>query len=85
VLLSADNQETYIRLLCRYGVTEVMPFLLTHDDYRLDAALSLCRRHAITDATAYLLERTGDVAAALALLVEVGGGGGGLKTLLGEN
>ena len=39
-------------------------------DYGLDVCLSVCEAYKITDATAFLLERTGDVAAALLLITE---------------
>ncbi|CAM9876731.1 unnamed protein product, partial [Phaeothamnion confervicola] len=45
----------------------VYPYLSTHDNYSLDECLSLCQAAGITDATAYLLERGGDVGGALRL------------------
>ena len=59
--LTEQMNELYISLLCTYNPVGVYPYLISHADYRLDYCLKLCRDHKITDAEAFLLERTGDV------------------------
>jgi len=69
VQITSDMQELYIKLLCQYDPAAVYQYLFNHDDYRLDYCLQVCKNSGIVDATAYLLERTGDVAGALQLIL----------------
>ncbi|RLN59997.1 hypothetical protein BBJ28_00001358 [Nothophytophthora sp. Chile5] len=63
-------QERFVRLLCEFEPVGVFPFLESHDSYKVDACLRLCKEFGITDAEAYLLERTGDVTGALTLILQ---------------
>ncbi|KAL7682658.1 putative vacuolar protein sorting-associated protein 8, central [Plasmopara halstedii] len=63
-------QERFVRLLCEFEPTGVFPYLESHDSYKVDACLRLCKEFSITDAEAYLLERTGDVTGALTLILQ---------------
>lgn len=63
-------QERFVRLLCEYEPAGVFPYLESHDSYKVDACLKLCKDFNITDAEAYLLERTGDVTGALTLILQ---------------
>uniref|UniRef100_M4BTF5 Uncharacterized protein n=1 Tax=Hyaloperonospora arabidopsidis (strain Emoy2) TaxID=559515 RepID=M4BTF5_HYAAE len=63
-------QERFVRLLCMFEPAGVFPYLESHDSYKVDACLRLCKEFAITDAEAYLLERTGDVTGALTLILQ---------------
>lgn len=63
-------QERFVRLLCEFEPAGVFPFLESHDSYKVDACLRLCKEFNITDAEAYLLERTGDVTGALTLILQ---------------
>jgi len=47
----------------------VLEYLQAHDTYRVDTCLALCEQHGVQDATAYLKERTGDMAGALGLML----------------
>ncbi|DAZ95530.1 TPA: hypothetical protein N0F65_005222, partial [Lagenidium giganteum] len=58
-------QERFVKLLCMFEPAGVFPYLESHDSYKVDACLRLCQENNITDAEAYLLERTGDVTGAL--------------------
>lgn len=60
----------YIELLCEYEPDRVYTYLSTHAKYPLDGTLALCRHYKVLDATAFLLERTGDVRQALELVLE---------------
>lgn len=55
-----------LQLLCQYEPDSVLHFLETCESYRVDYCLRLCQEHKIIDATAFLLERVGDVGSALA-------------------
>jgi hypothetical protein len=58
--------------LCQFEPRLVLKFLESYENYRLEHCLKLCQEYGITDAAIFLLERVGDVASALGLvLVEV--------------
>lgn len=63
-------QERFVRLSCEFEPAGVFPYLESHDSYKVDACLKLCKDFNITDAEAYLLERTGDVTGALTLILQ---------------
>ncbi len=69
---TAETQEIYIKLMCRFAPDKVYNYLLSQDNYPLDSCLQYCKQAGIVDATTYLLERTGDVAGALSVLLQVG-------------
>jgi hypothetical protein len=62
--------ERYIDLLCRYQPQEVYGFLHSNDNYRVEEALDVCSKAKLMDATAYLLERSGDLLGAFKLIRE---------------
>jgi hypothetical protein len=61
----------YIELLCQYEPKRVYHYVSTKQNYSLDLVLNLCKKYKIHDATAYILERTGDLKGALDLLFKV--------------
>eukprot|EP00884_Botryococcus_braunii_P022622 jgi/Botrbrau1/9043/Bobra.0376s0020.2 len=69
--LLSDPQvgELYLKLLCRFKAAEALPFLQSHDNYRVEEVLSFTQQYKVRDAEAYLLERLGDISAALAIHV----------------
>lgn len=69
--LAAEVQEKYIDLMCQFEPGAVHQFISSFDGYRLDETLEICRRHKVFDATAYLLERAGDIQGAFSILLEV--------------
>jgi hypothetical protein len=71
VQATPDMQELYIKLMCQYDPDLVYNYLVTQDNYPLDSCLKYCKQAGIVNATTYLLERTGDVAGALSLLLKV--------------
>ncbi len=68
--LTVDHHHMYLRSMTRFQPDTVYQYLSNNNDYRLSDALKICRDGNITDATAYLLERTGDVSGALNLMLE---------------
>lgn len=62
--------EQYIELMCQYDPTLVYSYLRSNENYRLEETLAICRKHLLTDAVAFLLERTGDVPGAFNLLLK---------------
>jgi len=71
--ITVDMSELYIGLLCRFEPQSVLSFLESTQNYKLEPCLRLCQEHGVTDASAYLLERMGNVTEALSLqLSEVG-------------
>jgi hypothetical protein len=69
-VFTPELHEKLLELMCTHEPTAVYPHLRLHDDYRLRECLAITRRHGITDATAWLLERSGDFSAACALVME---------------
>mmetsp|Transcript_32541 Transcript_32541/g.79179 ORF Transcript_32541/g.79179 Transcript_32541/m.79179 type:complete len:1988 (-) Transcript_32541:209-6172(-) len=65
--LSDELHRIFIRLLCKFDPRAVYPHLTRYHDYDIDSILALCLENHINDATAYLLERTGDMKGALEL------------------
>jgi len=59
----------YVELLCSLVPSSVLPFLNEHEALPLRECLELCRKHNVTDASVYLLERTGDFVTVLELLL----------------
>lgn len=68
--LSWHLQHLYISLLCRFSPDDVYSHVSRHQDYQIDEILQMCQDHDILDASAYLLERTGDSAGALRLTLK---------------
>lgn len=62
-----DMIELYLELLCQFEPNSVIKFLETFDSYRVEHCLRLCQEYGIVDASAFLLERVGDVGSALLL------------------
>lgn len=70
ITISSEMHECYIKLMCQFNPKAVYPYLLEHTNYRLDYCLSVCQHYDILDASTYLLERTGDVAGALSMILQ---------------
>lgn len=68
--LTADHHHIYLGSMARFRPDEVYQYLINNNDYRLNDALKICRDGNITDASAYLLERSGDVSGALNLMLQ---------------
>ena len=62
--------EQFIELMCRYDPDDVFGYLKGTDNYRLEQSLAIVRKLKVVDATAFLLEKTGDVQGAFKLLLE---------------
>ncbi|KAJ3339130.1 Vacuolar protein sorting-associated protein 8 [Gonapodya sp. JEL0774] len=68
--------DRYIELLCHYHPESVKPFLTFLDSkyhncaYDLERAKQLTQQHQLASATAWVLERTGDVFGSLQLLLQ---------------
>uniref|UniRef100_A0A8C9T9N3 VPS8 subunit of CORVET complex n=1 Tax=Scleropages formosus TaxID=113540 RepID=A0A8C9T9N3_SCLFO len=71
--LGPGVHECHVDLLCRFSPQKVIDFLKASKDYRLEEAVQVCRQHALHAATAYLLERKGDVLGAFQVLLQVRG------------
>ncbi|XP_033606542.1 vacuolar protein sorting-associated protein 8 homolog isoform X2 [Cryptotermes secundus] len=62
--------ERYIELLCEFSPEKVYPYVTSSDGYRLDNAIQITKRFSQVEATAFLLEKTGDFQGALSLMME---------------
>jgi hypothetical protein len=68
--LTVDHHLKYLSIMARLHPEMVYEYLSTHDSYRAEDALILCQEHDIADASAYLLERMGNVSSALQLILQ---------------
>jgi vacuolar protein sorting-associated protein 8 len=68
--LTMDHHHTYLTLMAKLHPEMVYDYLSTHDNYRTEECLRLCEEHDIADASAYLLERMGQVTNALQLILQ---------------
>uniref|UniRef100_A0A3Q0RJ38 VPS8 subunit of CORVET complex n=1 Tax=Amphilophus citrinellus TaxID=61819 RepID=A0A3Q0RJ38_AMPCI len=68
--LEGDLHELLLDLLCRFAPDQLLSFLHTSQHYRLEEAIQITEKHRCNDATAYLLEKKGDVQGAFAVLLE---------------
>ncbi|EGG24943.1 RING zinc finger-containing protein [Cavenderia fasciculata] len=71
IYISNETYELYIKLMCMYSSDLVYKYLVSHDDYPLDACLKICQQYNNFEGATYLLERTGDVYKALEMIVTV--------------
>ena len=68
--LTVEHHHKYLSLMARLHPELVYDYLATHDNYRTEECLKLCQEYDIADASAYLLERMGNVSAALQLILQ---------------
>lgn len=66
----AEVHEKYIELMCKYQPDLVHSYLRNTENYRLEETLAIVRQFNNTYATAYLLEKAGDIHGAFQLLLE---------------
>jgi hypothetical protein len=68
--LTMDHHHQYMALMAKLHPDSVYDYLSSHDNYRLEECLQLCQKYDIADASAYLLERMGNVTSALQLILQ---------------
>ena len=68
--LTNKHHHRYLALMTRFQPDMVYSYLSTNQNYRLEDALKLCQDRRLTDGSAYLLERMGDVSGALVLMLQ---------------
>ncbi|RXN02836.1 vacuolar sorting-associated 8-like protein [Labeo rohita] len=68
--LGPDLHELLVDLLCQFSPQQVTAFLKTSQDYRLEEAIQITEKHKLHEATAYLLEKKGDVQGAFEVLLQ---------------
>jgi hypothetical protein len=68
--LTENHHYLYLQRMAEFQPDEVYHYLSNNRNYSLPDALKICQENNITDACAYLLERTGDVSGALKLMLE---------------
>ena len=70
IQLTTENHNRYLELMAKRHPETVYDFLSTNENYQLDVALKICQKYRIADASAYLLERKGNVSSALQLVLQ---------------
>ena len=68
--LTMEHHHQYMALMVKLHPDMVYDYLSTHDNYRTEECLQLCQKYDIADASAYLLERMGNVTSALQLILQ---------------
>ncbi|XP_067145381.1 vacuolar protein sorting-associated protein 8 homolog isoform X3 [Centruroides vittatus] len=68
--VNPNVQEKYIELMCRYNPEQVYGYVRSTEGYRLEETLEICRRYKVMDATAYVLEKAGDIHGAFDIMLE---------------
>ena len=71
VNVSTETQILYIKLMCQFDKQNVLKYLMSQDNYPLEAAIHVCKTYQITEAVIYLLERAGDISGAMKLMKQV--------------
>uniref|UniRef100_A0A7N8Y267 VPS8 subunit of CORVET complex n=1 Tax=Mastacembelus armatus TaxID=205130 RepID=A0A7N8Y267_9TELE len=66
-----DLHELLLDLLCQFASQRLLSFLQTSQHYRLEQAIQITMKYHHSEATAYLLEKKGEVQGAFAVLLEV--------------
>nr|XP_002121576.1 vacuolar protein sorting-associated protein 8 homolog [Ciona intestinalis] len=64
-----DTCELYLSLMCQFGRAEVLQFVQDCEYCRPHKALEIVRRYRVDEATAFLLEKSGDISAAFNILL----------------
>ncbi|XP_051278670.1 vacuolar protein sorting-associated protein 8 homolog isoform X2 [Dicentrarchus labrax] len=70
LLQEHDLHELLLDLMCRFAPQQLLSFLQTSQHYRLEEAIQITEKYHHNEATAYLLEKKGDVQGAFAVLLE---------------
>ncbi|XP_030298154.1 vacuolar protein sorting-associated protein 8 homolog isoform X4 [Sparus aurata] len=70
LLLEHDLHELLLDLLCRFAPQNLLRFLQTSQHYRLKEAIQITQKYHHNEATAYLLEKKGDIQGAFDVLLE---------------
>lgn len=68
--LTMEHHHQYLLLMAKLHPDLVYEYLSTHNSYRAEECLKLCQDYGIADASAYLLERMGNVSSALQLILQ---------------
>uniref|UniRef100_A0AAR2LBX3 Vacuolar protein sorting-associated protein 8 homolog n=1 Tax=Pygocentrus nattereri TaxID=42514 RepID=A0AAR2LBX3_PYGNA len=68
--LGPELYELLVGLLCRFNPRQVTAFLQTSQQYRLEETIEITKQHQLHEATAYLLEKKGDVQGAFQVLLQ---------------
>ncbi len=68
--LTTEHHHEYMALMAKLYPDMVYDYLSTHNNYRTEECLQLCQNYDIADASAYLLERMGNVTSALQLILQ---------------
>lgn len=68
--INPDIQEKYIELMCQYNPEQVYSYIRSTEGYRLEETLEICRHFKVMDATAYVLEKAGDIHGAFSIMLE---------------
>ncbi|XP_077997967.1 vacuolar protein sorting-associated protein 8 homolog isoform X1 [Glandiceps talaboti] len=69
-MIEPEVQEKYIELMCIYNINDVYTYIRNTENYRIEETLEIVRKYKLTNATAYLLEKAGDIQGAFRIMLE---------------
>ncbi|XP_017287429.1 vacuolar protein sorting-associated protein 8 homolog isoform X3 [Kryptolebias marmoratus] len=70
LLVEPELHELLLDLMCRFAPEKPLIFLQTSQHYRLEEAIQITKKYHCNEATAYLLEKKGDIHGAFAGLLQ---------------
>lgn len=70
LILSTEHRQRYLALMAKMYPEMVYKYLSSNDNYSNEESLRLCQQYEIADASAYLLERMGNVSSAIQLILQ---------------
>eukprot|EP00557_Chaetoceros_sp_GSL56_P012850 CAMPEP_0176481546 /NCGR_PEP_ID=MMETSP0200_2-20121128/2883_1 /TAXON_ID=947934 /ORGANISM="Chaetoceros sp., Strain GSL56" /LENGTH=1954 /DNA_ID=CAMNT_0017877769 /DNA_START=49 /DNA_END=5913 /DNA_ORIENTATION=+ len=68
--MTVNHHQKYLHLMAQFHPDMVYHHLTSSDSYRVEECLKLCQEYEIADASAYLLEKMGNVSSALQLMLQ---------------
>jgi WD40 repeat protein len=68
--MTVNHHQKYLELMAQFHPDMVYHHLTSCDSYRVEECLKLCQEYEIADASAYLLEKMGNVSSALQLMLQ---------------
>ncbi|XP_013857088.1 vacuolar protein sorting-associated protein 8 homolog [Austrofundulus limnaeus] len=69
-LVQSELHELLLNLMCQFAPEKLLNFLQTSQHYRLEEAIQITKKYHCNEATAYLLEKKGDIHGAFAGLLQ---------------
>ncbi|KAB7507360.1 Vacuolar protein sorting-associated protein 8-like protein [Armadillidium nasatum] len=70
-ILFPELQDAYIKLMCKLQPNQVYSYLQSAEGYRIDVVLEYCKDTELNEASAFLLEKSGDLQGAFSIHIKI--------------